>query len=108
MLKFNGLLEWLQAYLPGSAKPKKAARSESDSKSDKANARKAENALKGEKARDATGTKGAAPAEPEPVAEEAIMKDMPNGAPADPHPEKEVGGDAGDAGIPKTMSHEEL
>lgn len=108
VLKFNGLLEWLQTHLPGSTKGKKAVKSDSSSKSDKANARRAENALKGEKARDATGTKDAAPAEPEPVAEEAIMKDMPNGVPADPYPEEEIGGDAGDAGIPKTMSHEEL
>lgn len=110
MLKFNGLLEWLQAYLPGPAKPKKAARSGSGSspKDDKANARKAEKALKGERARDATGTKDAPPAEPEEVAEEAIMKDMPNGMPADPHPEEEVGGDAGGAAIPKATSHEEL
>lgn len=109
VLKFNGLLEWLQGYLPGSAKPKKTAKSDSSSKNEKANARKAENALKGEKARDATGTKDAPPAEPEPVAEEAITKDMPNGVPADPHPEEDVGGDAGgDAEAPKTMSHEEL
>ena len=108
MLKFNGLLEWLQAYLPGSAKPKKAARSGSSPKDDKANARKAEKALKGEKAGDATGTKDAPPAEPEEVAEEAIMKDKPNGVPADPQAEEDVGGDAGDAGAPKTASHEEL
>jgi hypothetical protein len=108
VLKFNGLLEWLQGHLPGSVKPKKAVKSDSKAKSDRGNARKAEQALEQEKARDATGTKDAAPAEPEEVAAEAIMKDMPNSVPADPYPEEEVIGDTGDAGIPKTMSHEEL
>lgn len=108
VLKFNGLLEWLQSHLPGSSKSKKSPKGNSDVKSDKANTRRAEEALRAEKARDATGTKDAPAAEPEPVAEEAVMKDVPVGVPADPHPEEEIGGAAGDAGIPKTMSHEEL
>lgn len=106
-MKFNALLEWLQTYLPGSEP--KAKQAKSDKKAEKANARKAEKALKAERQRDGSGTstEDAPRAEPEPVAEEAVMKDTMGGAPADPVPEDEVeAGAASDAR--KTTSHEEL
>lgn len=111
-MKFNGLLEWLQNYLPaaGAGKGKgKSAKAKKDSKSEKAKAKKAEEALQAEKARDASGTKDAPPAEPEPVAEEAVMQDTQAGVPADPQVEEEVSaGDTGDADAPRTVLHEEL
>lgn len=109
-MKFNALLEWLQSQLSGSSsKAKKEKAEKTDSKTEKANARKAEKALKTERQRDNVGTStdDAPAAEPEPVAEEAVMKDTMGGAPADPVPEEEPEV-ASVADAPKTATHEEL
>lgn len=110
-MKFNALLEWLQGFIPGqSPKPTQKA----DSKTDKANAKKAEKALKAEAKQEksvtgmGTGTEDAPRAEPEPVAEEAVIQDGSRGAAADPVPEDEVVAESGAAGAVKTASHEEL
>jgi hypothetical protein len=110
-MKFNALLEWLQSFIPGQT-PKPTQKT--DSKTDKANAKKAEKALKAEAKREqgvtgmGTGTEDAPRAEPEPVAEEAVMKDGDGGAAADPVPEDEIVVEGGAAGAVKTASHEEL
>jgi hypothetical protein len=106
-MKFNALLEWLQSQLSGSAP--KAKQRKTNSKTDTANAIKAEKALKGERERDGMGTstEDAPPAEPEPIAEEVVMKDTMGGAPADPVPEDEADTSSA-ADARKTASHEEL
>jgi hypothetical protein len=112
-MKFNALLEWLQGFIPGQTpKPSKETK---DPKTDKANAKKAEKALKAEAKREGsgagpgTGTDDAPRAEPVPVAEEALLKDVNGGLAADPVPEEEAGGsEGGAAGAAKTGSHEEL
>jgi hypothetical protein len=111
-MKFNALLEWLQGFIPGQS-PKPTQKN--DAKTDKANAKKAEKALKAEAKREGgvtemgTGTEDAPRAEPEPVAEQATMEDSTGGAPADPVPEDEaVVGEGGAGGAAKTASHEEL
>jgi hypothetical protein len=87
-MKFNALLEWLQTQIAGPEPKVKEVKK--DKKAEKANTIKAEKALR-----------------PEPVAEEAVMKDTMGGAPADPLPEDEADtGAASDAR--KTASHEEL
>lgn len=110
-MKFNALLEWVQGFIPRQT-PKPTQKT--DSKTDKANAKKAEKALKAEAKREkgvtgtGTGTEDAPRAEPEPVAEEAMIKDSDGGAAADPVPEDEAVLDGGAAGAVKTASHEEL
>lgn len=114
-MKFNALLEWLQGFIPGQTP--KPSKEKKDSKTDKANAKKAEKALKAEAKREGagsgagpgTGTDDAPKAEPVPVAEEGLMKDVNGGLPADPVPEEDAGaGEGGAAGAAKTGSHEEL
>jgi hypothetical protein len=106
-MKFNALLEWLQTQIAGPEPKVKEVKK--DKKAEKANTIKAEKALRAERQRDGSGTstEDAPKAEPEPVAEEAVMKDTMGGAPADPLPEDEADtGAASDAR--KTVSHEEL